>query len=73
MDQEKRGLIQSAVRLVKIGRELEAARKKLKRLVDKGVSYESAELEQALSECQKLSLLWEYEEEEHLAQREKVK
>ncbi len=57
----------SAIRLVKLGEELEAARAELKRLVESGAAWESEEMKTALQKCLSLDSGWRALEQKHLA------
>lgn len=73
MDARKRLLLLSAARLYSLGVDLEAAREKLRRLVEEGVSYESQEMLQAYEEFTALDTQWKSLEQQHLALREEIK
>ena len=66
-------LLRSAARLYSLGVDLDAAREKLRRLVDKGVSYESAEMRQAYESFRELEAQWAALEKEHLSLREQLR
>lgn len=66
MKNRKNELVLSAIALVKTGEALEAAKDKLKKLVDQGVPYESEDMKRALDECLQLQQQWRELEEEHL-------
>lgn len=63
-------LILSAAKLTGLGFEVEAARDKLRRLVDKGVPYDSKQMQDALLRFQSLDTKWKELESRHLALRE---
>ena len=54
MDNEKDLLIASAARLYSMGIDLEAARDRLRQLVEQGVPYSSDEMKQAVRDFKKL-------------------
>ena len=58
MKRKKNELVLSAIALVKVGEALEAAKVKLKGLVDQGLPYESDEIKTALNECMELQQQW---------------
>lgn len=58
MKRKKNELVLSAIALVKVGEALEAAKVKLKGLVDQGLPYESDEINTALNECMELQQQW---------------
>ena len=74
MDNEKDLLIASAARLYSMGIDLEAARNRLRQLVERGVPYSSDEMKQAVQDFKELDRQWKELEREHLALRdEKIK
>ncbi len=66
MKNNKNELVLSAIELAKAGEALEAAKDKLKTLVEQGVPYESDEMKAALDECLQLQQQWKELEAEHL-------
>lgn len=72
MDNEKDFLIASAARLYSIGIDLEAARDRLRRLVEQGVPYNSEEMKQAVQDFKELDRQWKELEREHLELRDEV-
>ena len=67
MKKAKKALVSSAIELVQIGRRLEKARGELRRLVERGIPYESDEMKEALQACMALDLQWRTLEQRHLA------
>ena len=65
-------LIASAARLYSMGIDLEAARDRLRQLVEQGVPYNSEEMEQAVQEFKELERQWKELETQHLELRDKV-
>ena len=72
MKNRKNELVLSAIGLVKAGEALEAAKAKLRRLAEQGVSYESEEMKMALDECLQLQQQWQALEEEHLRVKKRI-
>ena len=72
MDNEKDLLIASAARLYSMGVDLEAARDRLRQLVEQGVSYSSDEMKQAVRDFKALDEQWKELEREHLKLRDEV-
>ena len=70
MDNEKDLLIASAARLYSMGIDLEAARDRLRQLVEQGVPYHSDEMKQAVSDFKELDWQWKELEEQHLLLKE---
>ncbi|MBQ2634681.1 MAG: hypothetical protein IJF88_08930 [Oscillospiraceae bacterium] len=66
MDQRKDLLLASAARLYSLGVDLEAARERLRGLVEQGVGYESEEMRGAFREFQDLERQWRGLEREYL-------
>ncbi len=58
MDYRKDLLLASAARLYSMGVDLEAARAKLKELVERGVPYDSDEMKQAYQNFKELEQQW---------------
>jgi hypothetical protein len=65
-------LIQSAAKLTRHGFEVEVARSKLRRLVNKGIPYDSAQMLHALLCFRELDAEWKELEQRHLVLREKI-
>lgn len=65
-------LIASAARLYSMGIDLEAARDRLRQLVEQGVPYSSDEMRQAVSDFKELEQQWKALEREHLKLRDEV-
>ncbi len=72
MDNEKDLLIASAARLYSMGIDLEAARDRLRQLVEQGVPYSSEEMKQAVSDFKELDRQWKELEKQHLELRDEV-
>ena len=72
MDYRRDLLLRSAARLYSLGIEVEAAREQLRKLAAEGVSYDSAEMRNALEEYQQLDSQWKKLEQEHLGLREQI-
>ena len=72
MDNEKDLLIASAARLYSMGIDLEAARDRLRQLVEQGVPYNSDEMKQAVQDFKELEQQWKALEREHLRLRDEV-
>ena len=72
MDNKKDLLIASAARLYSMGIDLEAARDRLRQLVKQGVSYNSEEMKQAVSDFKELDRQWKELEREHLELKDEV-
>ena len=72
MDYRKELLLASAARLYSMGVDLEAARAKLKELVDQGVPYSSDEMVSAYQEFVELELQWKSLEQQHLELRKEI-
>ena len=73
MDNEKDLLIASAARLYSMGIDLEAARDRLRQLVEQGVPYNSDEMKQAVQDFKELDRQWKELEREHLRLKEEIK
>lgn len=65
-------LIASAARLYSMGIDLEAARDRLRQLVEQGVPYNADEMKQAVQDFKKLEQRWKALEREHLRLRDEV-
>ena len=72
MKNRGKGIVLSAIQLVKLGEELEAAKAELKRLVESGAAYESEEMKTALQKCLSLDFRWKALEQKHLALRKSM-
>lgn len=72
MDNEKDLLIASAARLYSMGIDLEAARNRLRQLVERGVPYSSDEMKQAVQDFKELDRQWKELEKQHLELRDEV-
>ncbi len=72
MDNEKDLLIASAARLYSMGIDLEAARDRLRQLVEHGVPYNSDEMRQAVQDFKELERQWKTLESEHLELRDNI-
>ena len=72
MDPRKDLLLASAARLYSIGIDLEAARERLRRLVEQGVPYQSEEMRKAYRDFKELELQWKALEQQHLELRDEI-
>ena len=72
MDYRKELLLASAARLYSIGVDLEAARAKLKELVEQGVGYDSDEMKQAYQNFKNLEQQWKALEQQHLELKNEI-
>ena len=72
MDNEKDLLIASAARLYSMGIDLEAARNRLRQLVERGVPYNADEMKQAVQDFKELDRQWKELEKQHLELRNEV-
>ena len=72
MDYRKDLLLASAARLYSMGVDLEAARARLKELVEQGVSYDSDEMKQAYRDFKELDEQWKALERQHLELRDEI-
>lgn len=72
MDYRKELLLASAARLYSLGVDLEAARDKLKELVEQGVGYDSDEMIQAYRDIKELDQQWKTLEQQYLELRDEV-
>lgn len=72
MDYRKDLLLASAARLYSIGVDLEAARERLRTLVEQGISYESEEMRTAYREFSELDTQWKEPERQHLSLRDEI-
>ena len=71
MDNEKDLLIASAARRYSMGIDLEAARDRLRQLVEQGVPYSSDEMKQAVRDFKELDQQWKELERKHLKLRDR--
>ena len=72
MDYREELLLASAARLYSMGVDLEAARAKLKELVERGVPYDSDEMKQAYQNFKELEQQWKALERQHLEIRDEI-
>ena len=72
MNSDKELLIMSAARLYSVGVDLEAARSRLKELVDQGVSYSDERMIKAYDDFNELKAQWDNLEKQHLELRNKI-
>ena len=72
MDRRKDVLLASAARLYSMGVDLEAARERLRQMVDRGVPYDSDEMKQAVRAFQELQRQWRELEKQHLKLRDEI-
>ena len=72
MDYRNDLLLASAARLYSTGVDLEAARAKLKELVEQGISYDSNEMKQAYKDFKELEQQWKALEQQHLELRDEI-
>ena len=72
MDYRKDLLLASAARLYSMGMDLEAARAKLKELVEQGVPYDSDEMKRAYRDFKELEQQWKALEQQHLELRDEI-
>ncbi len=72
MDERKELLILSAARLYSMGIDVEAARERLRQLVEQGLPYGSEEVRAALWEFKDLDEQWKEMERQHLALRAEI-
>ena len=72
MDYRKELLLASAARLYSLGVDLEAARFRLKELVEQGVGYDSDEMIQAYRDFKDLDQQWKTLEQQYLELRDEV-
>ncbi len=72
MDYRKELLLASAARLYSMGVDLEAARAKLKELVEQGVPYASDEMKQAYQNFKNLEQQWKALERQHLELKNEI-
>ena len=73
MDGRKDVLLASAARLYSMGVDLEAARERLRQLVEQGVPYDSDEMKRAYRDFDELEQHWRALERQHVALRNEVK
>ena len=72
MDYRKELLLASEARLYSMGVDLEAARAKLKELVEQGVPYASDEMKQAYQDFKEMEQQWKALEQQHLELRDEI-
>ena len=72
MDYRNELLLASAARLYSMGVDLEAARARLKGLVEQGIPYTSEEMKIAYQEFVELERQWKALEQQHLELREEI-
>lgn len=72
MKSENQLLIASAAKLVSLGKEVEAARAKLRRLVEQGVPYDSPEMLTVYHSFMEKDSLWKEVERQHIALRAEI-
>ena len=72
MSSDKELLILSAARLYSVGVDLEAARARLKELVDRGVSYSDERMIKAYNDFNELKAQWDNLEKQHLELRNEI-
>lgn len=72
MDYRKELLLASAARLYSLGVDLEAARFRLKELVEQGVGYDSDEMMHAYRDFKELDQQWKTLEQQYLELRDEV-
>ena len=65
-------LIASAARLYSMGIDLEAARDRLRQLVEQGVPYSSDEMRRVVQDFKELEQQWKELEKEHLKLRDEM-
>lgn len=73
MDARKELLLMSAAKLYSLGLDVEAAREKLRQLVERGVSFSSEEMLQAYEEFTALDGQWRELEKQHLELRDEIR
>jgi hypothetical protein len=73
MDARKELLLMSAARLYSLGLDVEAAREKLRQLVDQGVSFSSEEMLEAYEDFTALDGQWRELEKQHLELRDEIR
>ena len=72
MSSDKELLIMSAARLYSVGVDLEAARARLKELVDQGVTYSDERIIKAYNDFNELKAQWDNLEKQHLELRNEI-
>ena len=72
MDYRKELLLASAARLYSLGVDLEAARFRLKELVEQGVGYDSDEMMHAYRDFKVLDEQWKALEQQHIELRDEI-
>ena len=72
MDYRNDLLLASAARLYSLGVDLEAARAKLKELVEQGIPYDSDEMKQPSQNFKELEQQWKALEQQHMELRDEI-
>lgn len=72
MDYRKDLLLASAARLYSMGVDLEAARERLRQLVEQGASYDSDEIKKAYQDFKELEQRWKALEQQHLQLKNEI-
>ncbi len=72
MTEKKGQLVHSAMELIRLGKKLEEAKRSLKKLVDRGIPYESPEMIAAYEKCQQHKAQWQELERQHLSLRDNL-
>lgn len=72
MNEEKDLLLASAARLYSLGVDVEAARERLRKLVQQGVPYESEEMRTAHQSFTELNEQWKTMERAHISLRDEL-
>ena len=72
MNSDKELLIMSAARLYSVGVDLDAARSRLKKLVDQGVTYSDERMIKAYDDFNELKAQWDNLEKQHLELRNEI-
>lgn len=72
MEPKKERLLKSAAKLYSLGIDLEAAKERIRKLVDAGVNYESEEMMQAVREYKELKQQWDRLEQAYLQLRDEI-
>lgn len=70
---DKALLVKQGAKLTALGTQVEAAREKLRRLVERGISYHDPRMQKAYDHFDVLNKRWNALELEHLALRERLK
>ena len=72
MDARKDLLIRSAARLYSLGLDLDAAKERIRKLVEDGVKYDFPEMAKAAQDYTELKTLWDSLEAEHLKLKHEI-